>query len=73
MLGISDALYHNVEHRGWYASGPNILRGRHLHNHMTAEDSAHVIICLPNPRQWLVRGLFKDDDSDGFVIDSTHK
>ena len=36
---------------------------------LTADDYAHVIIaCLAHDIGY-VRGLFKDDDADGFVID----
>ena len=47
-IGNSDALYHNVEHTMLVTlAGHDILRGRALHTHMTAEDYAHVIIaCL---------------------------
>lgn len=71
-IGNSDALYHNVEHTLLVTlAGHDILRGRALHSHMTADDYAHVIIaCLAHDIGY-VRGLFTDDDEDGFVIDST--
>jgi hypothetical protein len=71
-IGNSDALYHNVEHTLLVTlAGHDILRGRALHTHMTAEDYAHVIIaCLAHDIGY-VRGLFREDDADGFVIDST--
>ncbi|MGO8912555.1 MAG: metal-dependent phosphohydrolase [Bradyrhizobium sp.] len=71
-IGNSDALYHNVEHTLLVTlAGLDILRGRALHNQVTAEDYAHVIIaCLAHDIGY-VRGLFRDDDADGFVIDST--
>src|SRR3981081_2978272 len=70
-IGNSDALYHNVEHTLLVTlAGHDILRGRALHNHITADDYAHVIIaCLAHDIGY-VRGLFKEDDADGFVIDS---
>jgi len=70
-IGNSDALYHNVEHTLLVTlAGHDILRGRALHMHMTAGDYAHVIIaCLAHDIGY-VRGLFRDDDADGFVIDS---
>jgi hypothetical protein len=73
-IGNSDALYHNVEHTLLVTlAGHDILRGRALHHHMTADDYAHVIIaCLLHDIGY-VRGLFKGDDEDGFVIDSTGK
>ncbi|WP_291866961.1 HD domain-containing protein [Bradyrhizobium sp.] len=69
-IGNSDALYHNVEHTLLVTlAGHEILRGRALHKHMTADDYAHVIIaCLAHDIGY-VRGLFRDDDADGFVVD----
>jgi len=69
-IGNSDALYHNVEHTLLVTlAGHEILRGRALHSHMTAEDYVHVIMaCLLHDIGY-VRGLFKEDDSNGFVID----
>jgi hypothetical protein len=71
-IGNSDALYHNVEHTLLVTlAGHDIFRGRALHTQMTAEDYAHIIIaCLAHDIGY-VRGLFKEDDADGFVIDST--
>ena len=71
-IGNSDALYHNVEHTLLVTlAGHDILRGRALHTHMTADDYANVIIaCLAHDIGY-VRGLFREDDADGFVIDST--
>ena len=71
-IGNSDALYHNVEHTLLVTlAGPDILRGRALHTNVTADDYAHIIIaCLAHDIGY-VRGLFKEDDADGFVIDAT--
>ena len=71
-IGNSDALYHNIEHTLLVTlAGHDILRGRALHDNVTAEDYAHVIIaCLAHDIGY-VRGLFKEDDeADGFVIDA---
>ena len=70
-IGNSDALYHNVEHTLLVTlAGHDILRGRALHTHMTADDYAHVIIaCLAHDIGY-VRGLFRQDDADGFLIDA---
>jgi hypothetical protein len=70
-IANSDALYHNVEHTLLVTlAGHDILRGRALHTHMTADDYAHVIIaCLLHDIGY-VRGLFMDDDDNGFVIDA---
>ncbi|WP_315741143.1 MULTISPECIES: HD domain-containing protein [unclassified Bradyrhizobium] len=69
-IGNSDALYHNVEHTLLVTlAGHEILRGRALHSHMTADDYVHVILaCLLHDIGY-VRGLFREDDVDGFVID----
>jgi hypothetical protein len=74
-IGNSDALYHNVEHTMLVTlAGHDILRGRALHTHMPAEDYAHVIIACLTHDIGYVRGLFKEDDADGFVVDSSgHK
>ena len=71
-IGNSDALYHNVEHTLLVTlAACDILRGRALHTQMASGDYAHVIIaCLAHDIGY-VRGLFKDDNADGFVIDST--
>jgi hypothetical protein len=71
-IGNSDALYHNIEHTLLVTlAGHDILRGRALHTRISAGDYAHVIIaCLAHDIGY-VRGLFRDDDADGFVIDST--
>jgi len=71
-IGNSDALYHNVEHTMLVTlAGHDILRGRALHAHMPAEDYAHVIIACLTHDIGYVRGLFKADDKDGYVVDST--
>src|ERR1700690_3467434 len=70
-IGNSDALYHNVEHTLLVTLARlDILRGRALHHNVTADDYAHVIIaCLAHDIGY-VRGLFRDDDAGGFVIDA---
>jgi hypothetical protein len=70
-IGNSDALYHNVEHTMLVTlAGVDILRGRALHTHLDAADYAHVIIaCLAHDIGY-VRGLFTEDDADGYVIDA---
>jgi hypothetical protein len=70
-IGNSDALYHNVEHTLLVTlAAHDILRGRALHTRMPVDDYAHVIVaCLAHDIGY-VRGLFRDDDADGFVIDS---
>ena len=70
-IGNSDALYHNIEHTMLVTlAGHSILSGRYLHTHLTAEDYVHVLIaCLAHDIGY-VRGLFEEDDEDGFVIDA---
>jgi len=70
-IGNSDALYHNVEHTMLVTlAGHDILRGRALHAHMSAEDYAHVIIACLTHDIGYVRGLFKGDDENGYVVDA---
>ncbi|MDN3273001.1 hypothetical protein QWJ07_02015 [Frankia sp. RB7] len=70
-IGNSDALYHNIEHTMLVTlAGHSILSGRSLHTHLTAEDYVHVLIaCLAHDIGY-VRGLFEEDDIDGFIIDA---
>jgi hypothetical protein len=71
-IGNSDALYHNVEHTMLVTlAGHDILRGRALHSHMPAEDYAHVIIACLTHDIGYVRGLFRQDDQHGYVVDAT--
>jgi hypothetical protein len=74
-IGNSDALYHNVEHTMLVTlAGHDILRGRALHTHMPAEDYAHIIIACLTHDIGYVRGLLKDDDETGYVVDASgHK
>jgi hypothetical protein len=73
-IGNSDALYHNVEHTLLVTlAGHDILRGRALHTHTTANDYAHVIIACLTHDIGYVRGLFTDDGDDGFVVDAAGK
>jgi hypothetical protein len=71
-IGNSDALYHNIEHTLLVTlAGHDIFRGRALHVQVTADDYAHLIIaCLVHDIGY-VRGLFRDDGADGFVVDAT--
>jgi hypothetical protein len=71
LIGNSDALYHNVEHTLLVTlAGHDILRGRALHTNVTADDYAHAIIACLTHDIGYVRGLFGDDDADGYVIDA---
>jgi hypothetical protein len=54
-------------------AGHDIMRGRGLYTQVSADDYAHIIIaCLAHDIGY-VRGLFKEDGDDGFVIDATGK
>ena len=71
-IGNSDALYHNVEHTMLVTlAGHDILRGRALHAHMPPSDYAHVILACVTHDIGYVRGIFLQDDKDGFLIDAT--
>jgi hypothetical protein len=70
-IGNSDALYHNVEHTLLVTlAGHDIIRGRALHDKFTANDYAHIIIACLTHDIGYVRGLFHEDDADGYVIDA---
>ena len=70
-IGNSDALYHNVEHTMLVTlAGHDILRGRALHTHMPAEDYARVIIACLTHDIGYVRGVFREDDQDGYLVDT---
>jgi hypothetical protein len=73
-IGTSDALYHNIEHTMLVTlAGHDILRGRGLYTQVSADDYAHIIIaCLAHDIGY-VRGLFKEDGEDGFLIDAMGK
>src|ERR1700748_49531 len=73
-IGNSDALYHNIEHTMLVTlAGHDIMRGRALHAHLSADDYAHVIIaCLPHDIGY-VRGILKNDDEAGYAINSAGK
>jgi hypothetical protein len=73
-IGNSDALYHNAEHTMLVTlAGHHILRGRALHTEMPAEDYATLIIaCLCHDIGY-VRGLFKEDDAEGYVVDASKR
>ena len=70
-LGKSDALYHNVEHTLLVAQvARDILKGRTLTERVTPEDYSHLLIaCLLHDIGY-VRGIFKGDTANTFVIDA---
>jgi len=73
-IGTSDALYHNIEHTMLVTlAGHDIVRGRGLYTHVPADDYAHTIMACLFHDIGYVRGLFKEDGEDGFLIDATGK
>jgi hypothetical protein len=67
-IGNSDALYHNVEHTMLVTlAGHDIMRGRALYTHMSAEDYATVIVACLTHDIGYVRGLFPADDAKGYL------
>jgi hypothetical protein len=71
-IGNSDALYHNIEHTMLVTlAGHDIFRGRALYANVTADDYAHIILACLFHDIGYVRGLFVEDDADGFVIETT--
>ncbi|KJC61220.1 metal-dependent phosphohydrolase [Bradyrhizobium sp. LTSPM299] len=73
-IGNSDALYHNVEHTLLVTlAGHDIMCGRALRTHITAEDYTHTIIACLTHDIGYVRGLLKGDGPDGYVIDAAGK
>jgi hypothetical protein len=71
-IGNSDALYHNIEHTMLVTlAGHDIFRGRALYTNVTADDYAHIILACLFHDIGYVRGLFEEDDADGFVTDIT--
>ena len=73
-IGNSDALYHNIEHTMLVTLvGHDIMRGRALHSNQSADDYAHVVVaCLCHDIGY-VRGILKNDDESGYVINSAGK
>jgi hypothetical protein len=70
-IGNSDALYHNVEHTMLVTlAGHEIMKGRALLTPTSPSDYAHLVVaCLMHDIGY-VRGVLKDDDVDGYVIDA---
>ena len=70
-IGNSDALYHNVEHTMLVTlAGRDILVGRALLAPTTPDDYAHLMVaCLLHDIGY-VRGILKDDDANGYVVDA---
>jgi hypothetical protein len=74
-IGNSDALYHNVEHTLLVTlAGHEIFKGRALLLDSTPADYSHFIVACLTHDIGYVRGIFKGDGDDGYVIDAAgHK
>lgn len=71
-IGNSDALYHNVEHTMLVTLvGYDIMKGRALLTPTVPGDYAHLLIACMLHDIGYVRGLFKEDGADGYVIDAS--
>jgi hypothetical protein len=71
-IGRSDALYHGVEHTMLVTlAGHDILQGRAIHSHVSADEYAHFIIACLMHDIGFVRGILQGDGQDGYVVDST--
>ena len=71
-IGISDALYHNVEHTLLVTLvARDIAYGRWLLVRTNPEDDAHLFVaCLMHDIGY-VRGILKGDDQSGYVVDDS--
>src|SRR6266436_6768406 len=70
-IGNSDALYHNVEHSMLVTlAGHDILIGRALLRPTTASDYANFILACRTHDIGYVRGVFREDDQDGYLVDT---
>lgn len=70
-IGNSDALYHNVEHTMLVTlAGHDIMMGRALLVPTTPSDYGHLVIACVMHDIGYVRGIFKEDGPDGYLIDA---
>ena len=69
-IGNSDALYHNIEHTLLVTlAGHDILMGRAMLRHTTADDYTNFILACLTHDIGYVRGIVQGDDGDSFVAD----
>jgi len=69
-IGNSDALYHNIEHTLLVTlAGHDILMGRAMLRHTTADDYANFILACLTHDIGYVRGIVQGDDGDSYVAD----
>jgi hypothetical protein len=68
-IGISDALYHNLEHTMLVTLvGRDIIRGRYLLERTTPSDWVHLLIACLSHDIGYVRGLLKADRPQAYVV-----
>jgi hypothetical protein len=71
-IGMSDALYHTVEHTALVTLvGQDILRGERLRREITAEDWLHFTLATLTHDIGYIRGICRDDRENAYVIDQT--
>ena len=71
-IGNSDALYHNTEHTMLVTlAGHEILMGRQMLRHTTADDYANFILACLTHDIGYVRGIVQGDDGDSYIADLT--
>jgi hypothetical protein len=69
-IGLSDALYHTVEHTALVALvGQDILRGERLRRDITAEDWLHFTLATLSHDIGYLRGVCRGDQPGSYVID----
>ena len=69
-IGNSDALYHNIEHTMLVTlAGHDILMGRAMLRHTTADDYTNFILACLTHDIGYVRGIVQGDDGDSYVAD----
>ena len=69
-IGNSDALYHNIEHTLLVTlAGHDIMMGRAMLRHTTADDYANFILACLTHDIGYVRGIVQGDDGDSYVAD----
>jgi hypothetical protein len=71
-IGNSDALYHNVEHTMLVTlAGYEIFTGRALVMRSSPADYCNFMVACLTHDIGYVRGIVKEDDADGYVVDDT--
>jgi hypothetical protein len=69
-IGMSDALYHTVEHTALVTLvGQDILRGERLRREITAEDWLHFTLATLTHDIGYIRGICRGDRENAYVVD----